>query len=261
MSQVVQHVPSPNSFPLPAPSTSRNLPPRFTTTAFSRVNTTSSISQPSTFRAYFGSHMPSASNSVAQRGSSSRATKKRRTSRRPGGRVRNAEQWLASDEEDQVDQLISDNEQPPSQSVGEPSSQQSESQVGTYRSSATVTTTTGEVPSTTPHTFVSSPSLAKILHPVDVERRSFSEAFSEASTTGFSQAPTAAVKQTRYAKPSEPEPQHEPLSAYTCPICFFPPTNATIAPCGHICCGSCLFTAVRTTMQRGAAMGDGNVAR
>jgi len=42
----------------------------------------------------------------------------------------------------------------------------------------------------------------------------------------------------------------EPLAAYTCPICFFPPTNATLTPCGHICCGPCLFTAVKATMQR-----------
>ncbi|KAF7361533.1 hypothetical protein MSAN_01186900 [Mycena sanguinolenta] len=42
----------------------------------------------------------------------------------------------------------------------------------------------------------------------------------------------------------------EPLSAYTCPICFFPPTNATLTPCGHVCCGSCLFTAVKTMLQR-----------
>lgn len=42
----------------------------------------------------------------------------------------------------------------------------------------------------------------------------------------------------------------EPLSAYTCPICFSPPTNATLTPCGHICCGQCLFTAVKSTMRR-----------
>ncbi|KAI6017659.1 hypothetical protein BKA83DRAFT_684810 [Pisolithus microcarpus] len=42
----------------------------------------------------------------------------------------------------------------------------------------------------------------------------------------------------------------EPLSAYTCPICFSPPTNATLTPCGHICCGPCLFTAVKATVQR-----------
>lgn len=42
----------------------------------------------------------------------------------------------------------------------------------------------------------------------------------------------------------------EPLATYTCPICFFPPTNATLTPCGHICCGPCLFTAVKATMQR-----------
>ncbi|KAF8992373.1 hypothetical protein BDQ17DRAFT_1181211, partial [Cyathus striatus] len=56
----------------------------------------------------------------------------------------------------------------------------------------------------------------------------------------------------------------DPLSDYTCPICFFPPSNATLTPCGHICCGSCLFTAVRTTLQRANTMGMGggdNVAQ
>ena len=42
----------------------------------------------------------------------------------------------------------------------------------------------------------------------------------------------------------------EPLATYTCPICFFPPTNATLTPCGHVCCGQCLFTAVKATMRR-----------
>ncbi|KAL4074726.1 hypothetical protein V8B97DRAFT_1602878 [Scleroderma yunnanense] len=42
----------------------------------------------------------------------------------------------------------------------------------------------------------------------------------------------------------------EPLATYTCPICLSPPTNATLTPCGHICCGPCLFTAVKATMQR-----------
>ncbi|GLB44738.1 putative zinc finger, C3HC4 type (RING finger) [Lyophyllum shimeji] len=57
-------------------------------------------------------------------------------------------------------------------------------------------------------------------------------------------------------------PKVEPLSEYTCPICFFPPTNATLTPCGHICCGSCLFTAVKSTIQRGALMrAEANVAR
>ncbi|KAF5345992.1 hypothetical protein D9758_013860 [Tetrapyrgos nigripes] len=47
------------------------------------------------------------------------------------------------------------------------------------------------------------------------------------------------------------------LSAYTCPVCFCPPTNATLTPCGHICCGSCLFSAVKSTMRRGMGMMGG----
>jgi len=48
------------------------------------------------------------------------------------------------------------------------------------------------------------------------------------------------------SSPSAPEP----LSAYTCPICFSPPTNATLTPCGHICCGPCLFAAVKSMVKR-----------
>ncbi|KAL5485875.1 hypothetical protein ACEPAI_6918 [Sanghuangporus weigelae] len=55
----------------------------------------------------------------------------------------------------------------------------------------------------------------------------------------------------------------EPLVEYTCPICFSTPTNATMTPCGHVCCGECLFTAVRSTLQRAPPMPaqEPNVAR
>jgi len=42
----------------------------------------------------------------------------------------------------------------------------------------------------------------------------------------------------------------DPLSDYTCPICFSPSAIATITPCGHICCGSCSCTAVKAGIQR-----------
>ncbi|KAJ3972708.1 hypothetical protein EV361DRAFT_777489, partial [Lentinula raphanica] len=56
---------------------------------------------------------------------------------------------------------------------------------------------------------------------------------------------------------SSPKPEIPPsilsthaLSTYTCPICFCPPTNATMTPCGHVACGSCLFMAVKSGMRR-----------
>lgn len=66
--------------------------------------------------------------------------------------------------------------------------------------------------------------------------------------------------------PSRPQKtvvaQPELLSEYTCPICFSPPTNATLIPCGHVCCGSCLFMAVKSSIKRGAYMaGDASMAR
>ena len=64
----------------------------------------------------------------------------------------------------------------------------------------------------------------------------------------------------------EPKPKkskEELLGGYCCPICFSPPSNATLTPCGHICCGLCLFMAVKTTMQRATMMmaPEGAIAR
>ena len=56
------------------------------------------------------------------------------------------------------------------------------------------------------------------------------------------------------AEPKPKKPKEELLGGYSCPICFSPPSNATLTPCGHICCGLCLFVAVKTTMQRANTM-------
>ncbi|KAH7911535.1 hypothetical protein BJ138DRAFT_1125977 [Hygrophoropsis aurantiaca] len=70
---------------------------------------------------------------------------------------------------------------------------------------------------------------------------------SSASSTG----PIASSSTLPSSGQSHPQhPQPEPLAAYICPICFSPPTNATLTPCGHICCGACLFTAVKSTIKR-----------
>lgn len=50
---------------------------------------------------------------------------------------------------------------------------------------------------------------------------------------------------------STEEPEPDLLSTYTCPICFCPPTNASLVLCGHVFCGSCLFIAVKSTLKRG----------
>jgi len=54
---------------------------------------------------------------------------------------------------------------------------------------------------------------------------------------------------------SRPIPAPPALSAYTCPICYSAPTDATLTPCGHIMCGSCLFGAVRAARTRVINMG------
>lgn len=49
---------------------------------------------------------------------------------------------------------------------------------------------------------------------------------------------------------SPSKPKAAPLSSYTCPICYSAPKNATLTPCGHIMCGSCLFGSVRAARAR-----------
>jgi hypothetical protein len=77
------------------------------------------------------------------------------------------------------------------------------------------------------------------------------------STSTSSQPISSSSPITVTSAPSTTAP---PLSTYTCPICFSPPTNATLTPCGHVCCGVCLFTAVKATLQRGALMAGGGAA-
>jgi len=122
---------------------------------------------------------------------------------------------------------------------------------------------------------VSSPSLAKILHPRNIELHRDSDSPTSSSTmeadatyTSADSGPSspsasADVTSVPVPMPAPAVPEAEPLSEYTCPICFFPPTHATLTPCGHICCGSCLFTAVKSTMQRAALMArdEVNVAK
>ncbi|KAJ7025158.1 hypothetical protein C8F04DRAFT_1046777 [Mycena alexandri] len=105
-----------------------------------------------------------------------------------------------------------------------------------------------------PRSPVSSPSLAKLLHPVDAEPTMSVVNPSSIASSAPIEFSIASSSKTKLPSPSTPravEPAPEPLSAYSCPICFFPPTNATLTPCGHVCCGSCLFTAVKTMTQRG----------
>ncbi|TCD60409.1 hypothetical protein EIP91_010224 [Steccherinum ochraceum] len=54
---------------------------------------------------------------------------------------------------------------------------------------------------------------------------------------------------SRSSLAASPRPPRK-LATYNCPICFSPPTYATMTPCGHVCCGECLFTAVKTSIQR-----------
>ncbi|KAJ3514125.1 hypothetical protein NMY22_g14842 [Coprinellus aureogranulatus] len=73
---------------------------------------------------------------------------------------------------------------------------------------------------------------------------------SSSSATSAASSSTVVPLPSRPPRPPTPPPQPDLLSSYTCPICFFPPSNATLTPCGHICCGSCLFTAIKSSQLR-----------
>jgi hypothetical protein len=63
-----------------------------------------------------------------------------------------------------------------------------------------------------------------------------------------------------YPKPELPPvpTAAEQLSKFNCPICFTPPTRATLMPCGHVCCGECLFASVKTMQRRNQYAPDGH---
>ncbi|KAF5359493.1 hypothetical protein D9756_002905 [Leucocoprinus leucothites] len=134
-------------------------------------------------------------------------------------------------------------------------------------------------PHETPASPVSSPSLMKIINQTNISPGTIPSKRKRASPSpddldiieisnmpgptrkdkGKGKARAISLSATPPPPPRKTEtktnPEPEPLSEYTCPICFFPPSNATLTPCGHVCCGSCLFMAVKTTLQRGASMG------
>ncbi|KAI0267739.1 hypothetical protein BC834DRAFT_968660 [Gloeopeniophorella convolvens] len=75
------------------------------------------------------------------------------------------------------------------------------------------------------------------------------------SPRSLSAPPTSPILSTTAAaaaapRHASPPPEPEPLHTYACPICFSPPANATVTPCGHIMCGECLFTAIGAAAVR-----------
>ncbi|KAI0346230.1 hypothetical protein BDW22DRAFT_1352273 [Trametopsis cervina] len=85
---------------------------------------------------------------------------------------------------------------------------------------------------------------------VDQGRMAIPSAANSSARLGSS---TRTLSQDDDASPRQPK--LDPLSSYTCPICFSPPSHATLTPCGHICCGDCLFTAVKSSIERAAFHG------
>ncbi|KAL0581278.1 hypothetical protein V5O48_000761 [Marasmius crinis-equi] len=119
-----------------------------------------------------------------------------------------------------------------------------------------------------PRAIVTSPSLSRILNDDELSPVLLPEAVQTSANTTLSASTT--IIDLSQSSPStssskgkgkekekvedkrETTPEVEPatLADYTCPICFSSPTNATLTPCGHICCGPCLFAAVKSSMKR-----------
>ncbi|EEB92353.1 hypothetical protein MPER_09153, partial [Moniliophthora perniciosa FA553] len=102
--------------------------------------------------------------------------------------------------------------------------------------------------------------LSHILNDDDVTVNTSAAAVGLPSPLVISTSPSSSSSKGKQKAEEMREPTAEPeatLADYTCPICFSPPTNATLTPCGHICCGSCLFAAIKAALKRGqiAAMG------
>lgn len=61
---------------------------------------------------------------------------------------------------------------------------------------------------------------------------------------------------TSTSLPTSKASKGTPLAKYICPICFSPPKDAVLTPCGHIMCGECLFSAVRAARVRNMESGQ-----
>ena len=87
--------------------------------------------------------------------------------------------------------------------------------------------------------------------------------------------PSLALPSKGNGKEGAQAPEDDPtaLPSFTCPVCFSPPENATLTPCGHVMCtfslynlstvraersgnvgGKCLFSAIKAARQRHAGL-------
>ncbi|WFD29709.1 hypothetical protein MSPP1_000720 [Malassezia sp. CBS 17886] len=64
------------------------------------------------------------------------------------------------------------------------------------------------------------------------------------------EAARAALQRAKNAPPRRVARADALLSTYRCPICLSAPTNASITPCGHVFCGTCLHDSLTTQMRR-----------
>jgi len=272
--------------------TSRNLRPRSEVRSLKSSSSRGGSARPSRPSSSLSNSSMPPTNAVAGPSSSVGRRKRERSGSLVEVRRKRARAWSA-EEEEEVDELqdeplesasdAQDHTSGPSLQARETSAQEDEVKTILLPSSADSSLLQEESPPK--RSPVTSPSLAKLLHPEKTPSPS------RISPTEVTVAPGPILKASRSPTPSRmpiiinspteftiasgsklqrslpspppspPRDEPEPLSAYSCPICFFPPTNATLTPCGHVCCGACLFTAVKTMTQRGAMLPEASVAR
>jgi len=64
--------------------------------------------------------------------------------------------------------------------------------------------------------------------------------------------PSSALPSTGNDKEGAQEGEEDPtaLSTFTCPVCFSPPENATLTPCGHVMCTYVFFNLIAVRTER-----------
>lgn len=245
--------------PLPPPTTGRAPQPRSRAVSLASSRASSAAlrtrrplasegSQPRSSRRRREDQEPVASSSRASSADGDNASREERAIKRRRVEARPSAQWSAATEpelsadEEELDELADDVDEEVDQLAGDDGEDMDPLQLlPTPKLPRPTDAPAGTDAASIPH--AATPDATSAPDPPKASTSSV------ASITSIATAPAP-------TPPPPTQPQAEPLSAYTCPICFCAPTRATLTPCGHVCCGECLFTAVKTALRRSAFAHD-----